>query len=155
VLTEDMAAFCQSGVGIAVASREADGWPVLTRGRGCRIDASGRVRLILRSGSGAALIAAIAAGRPVAATFSQPGSHRSIQLKAGSAEVRASEPADAAAADAQQAVFRDLLIAAAYPAVFATTYCSAGGQPLAAIEFVPEHAFVQTPGPGAGSRLEP
>ena len=155
VLTEDMAAFCQSGVGIAVASRDADGWPVLSRGRGCRIDAEGRVRVILRSGSAAALVEAVAAGRPVAATFSQPGSHRSIQLKAGSAEVREPEPADAPAADRQSAVFRGLLIAAAYPEVFATTYCSAGGQPLAAIEFMPEAAFVQTPGPGAGSRLDP
>ena len=52
-------------------------------------------------------------------------------------------------------VFRDLLIAAAYPDAFATTYCSAGGQPQVAIEFVPEAAFVQTPGPGAGSKLDP
>jgi hypothetical protein len=155
VLTADMAAFCQSGVGIALASRDAEGWPVLSRGRGCRIDANGRVRVILRSGSGAALIEAVAAGRPLAATFSQPGSHRSIQLKAGSGEVCTADPADAPAADAQSAVFRDLLIAAAYPEVFATTYCSAGGQPPAAIEFVPEAAFVQTPGPGAGSRLDP
>jgi hypothetical protein len=155
VLTEDMAAFCQSGVGIAVASRDGEGWPVLSRGRGCRIDADGRVRVILRSGSAAAVVEAIAAGRPVAATFSQPGSHRSIQLKAASGEVRPAEPADGAAADAQSAVFRDLLMAAAYPDVFATTYCSAGGQPLAVIEFTPAAAFVQTPGPGAGSRLDP
>jgi hypothetical protein len=155
VLTEDIAAFCQSGVGIAVASRDDEGWPVLARGRGCRIDAAGRVRVILRSGSGAALLAAVAAGRPVAATFSQPGSHRSIQLKAASATVDAPEPGDEAAADAQSAVFRDLLIAAAYPEAFAETYCSAGGQPIAAIGFVPERAFVQTPGPGAGSALEP
>ena len=155
VLTEAIAAFCQCGVGIAVASRDAEGWPVLSRGRGCRIDAGGRVRLVLRQGSGAALCEAIAAGRPVAATFSQPGSHRSIQLKAGSAEVRPAEPADVAAADAQSKVFRDLLIAAAYTDAFATTYCSAGGQPHVAIEFVPEAAFVQTPGPGAGSRLDP
>ena len=91
----------------------------------------------------------------MAATFSQPGSHRSIQLKAPAAAAREAEPADAPAADAQSRVFRDLLIAAAYPDAFATTYCSAGGQPLVAIEFVPESAFVQTPGPGAGARLEP
>jgi hypothetical protein len=155
VLTEDIAAFCQSGVGIAVASRDATGWPVLARGRGCRIDTAGRVRVILRSGSAAALLEAIAAGRPVAATFSQPGSHRSIQLKAAAATVGDPEPGDEAAADAQSAVFRELLIAAAYPESFATTYCSAGGQPLATIGFLPERAFVQTPGPGAGSALEP
>jgi hypothetical protein len=155
VLTADMAAFCQSGVGVALASRDAEGWPVLSRGRGCRIDAEGRVRVVLRSGSGAALLEAVAAGRPLAATFSQPGTHRSIQRKAASAEVRPAEPADGAAADAQSAVFRGLLMAAAYPDAFATTYCSAGGQPPAVIEFVPEAAFVQTPGPGAGSRLDP
>jgi hypothetical protein len=155
VLTEDMAAFCQGGVGIALASRDGEGWPVLSRGRGCRIDAEGRVRVILRSGSGAALLEAMASGRPLAATFSQPGTHRSIQLKAATGEVRAAEAADVAAADAQSAVFRDLLMAAAYPEDFATIYCSAGGQPPAAIEFVPKAAFVQTPGPGAGSRLDP
>ncbi|HVH02516.1 MAG TPA: hypothetical protein VM891_06140 [Amaricoccus sp.] len=155
VLTADMAAFCQCGVGIAVASRGADGWPVLARGRGCRIDAGGLVRVILRRDAAAALLEAIAEGRPVAATFSQPGTHRSIQLKAAGARVREAVPEDARAADAQSAVFRDLLIAAAYPGAFATTYSSAGGQAAIAIEFVPESAFVQTPGPGAGSRLEP
>jgi hypothetical protein len=69
--------------------------------------------------------------------------------------VREPEPADAAAADRQSAVFRGLLIAAAYPDAFSTNYCSAGGQRPVAIEFVPEAAFVQTPGPGAGSRLDP
>ena len=154
VLTDDIASFCQSGVGIAVASRDAAGWPVLTRGRGCRIDADGRVRLILRAGSAAPLLAAVAAGGPVAATFSQPGSHRSIQLKADRGAVREAEPQDASAADAQATVFRDLLVAAAYPEIFVDVYCGDGGQPVAVLEFMPARAFVQTPGPGAGCALD-
>ena len=154
VLTEDIASFCQSGVGVAVASRDAAGWPVLARGRGCRIDADGRVRVFLRAGSAAPLLEAVAAGGPVAATFSQPGSHRSIQLKADRGTVRAAEPADAPAAEAQSAVFRDLMIAAAYPEAFVDIYCGDGGQPVAVLEFMPARAFVQTPGPGAGGALD-
>jgi hypothetical protein len=155
VLTEEIAAFCQSGVGVALASRDRDGWPVLARGRGCRIEADGRVRVLLRSGSGTAVLEAIAGGSQIAVTFSQPGSHRSIQLKAASAEIRPVEPADEVAAQAQSRIFRDLLIAAAYPEEFASVYCSAGDDVPAVIVLVPESAFVQTPGPGAGSRLDP
>lgn len=155
VLTPDMAAFCQSGVGISMASRDAGGWPVLARGRGCLIDAEGLVRVVLRSGPGRPVLEAVAAGRPVAVTFSQPGSHRSIQLKADVAEVCAAEPGDEAAAGAQSRVFRDLLIATGYSERFAGVYCSAGDDTAAVVAFVPASAFVQTPGPGAGSRLDP
>lgn len=153
VLTEAIVAFCQSGLGIAVASRDVDGWPVVARGRGCRIDAEGRVRVILRAAAAAALLDAVATGRPVAVTFSQPGSHRSIQLKASRATVSPVEPADGPAAEAQAAVFRALLVAAAYPVRFVDVYCGDGGQGIAVISLMPEAAFVQTPGPGAGSAL--
>ena len=156
VLTEEIAAFCQSGVGIAVASCDADGWPVLSRGRGCRIDAGGRVRVVLRQGTRARRCARQSrpGGRWRRPSRSRAATARSSSRPA-SAKVRAAEPADRAGSRRAVGGLPDLLIAVAYPTAFATTYCSAGEQPQVAIEFVPEAAFVQTPGPGAGSELDP
>jgi len=47
------------------------------------------------------------------------------------------------------------LLEIGYSRAFATGYCAFSFTDIAAVCFMPEKVFVQTPGPGAGSRLLP
>ncbi|MSU90774.1 hypothetical protein GE300_14315 [Rhodobacteraceae bacterium 2CG4] len=155
VLTAELAEFCQSGLSIVLASSDAARRPVVGRGLACRIDADGRIRVTYREAPNLALQQALAAGAPVAATFTKPYSHRSIQLKAPRAEIVRPAPPDGPATFVQASAFRDELISVGYTETLASGYTRFEPHELAALEFLPESAFVQTPGPSAGSALTP
>jgi hypothetical protein len=153
VLTAELVTFCQSGISIIMASRDTSLRPVAGRGLACRIDGEGRVRVVLREPANAAFLHAIAAGGPIAATFTRPFSHRSIQFKATRAAIVRPGRQDGQAAFAQTRKFRDELVEAGHDDTFATGFTRFELHELAAFEFLPENAFVQTPGPSAGSAL--
>lgn len=155
VLTSELAGFCQSGLSIVLASCDGAGRPVVGRGLACAIDADGRVRVVYREPPNAALHRAIASGAPIAATFTRPSTHRSIQLKAPRAELARTTPPDGPSAMLQTRAFADELVRAGYSVRFATAYTRFEPHELAALAFLPESAFVQTPGPSAGSALTP
>lgn len=155
VLTADLAAFCQSGLSVVMASRDSAGRPVVARGLACRLDARGRIRVIYREAANHGFQRAIAAGAQIAATFTRPYSHRSIQLKAARADIVRLSPQDGPAAFVQARAFRDELVSVGYAEALASGYTRFEPHELAAVEFLPEAAFVQTPGPSAGSALSP
>ncbi|MBK0400966.1 hypothetical protein H0I76_17340 [Limibaculum sp. M0105] len=155
VLTTELAEFCQSGISVVLASCDGGGRPVVARGLACRIDADGRVRVMLREEPNLPFLKAIAAGASVAATFTKPHSHRSIQLKGTHAEIFRPAPLDGPAAFMQTSAFRDELVSVGHSEAFSAGYTHFEPHELAAIEFLPESAFVQTPGPSAGSALAP
>ena len=141
-VTRELADFCQSGVSVVAGTCGADGWPIAVHGCGCRIDETGAVRVLVQRGRCLPALDALAAGAGIAATFSRPTDHRSIQLKAGRAAV-----------ERQGAAFRAVLEGVGFPTAFTAPFTDHDAADLAAIVFVPEEAFVQTPGPGAGSAL--
>ena len=155
VLTPELADFCRSGVSIVLASCDRAGRPVVGRGLACRIDDEGRMRVVLRRPSNHALLDALAGGGRFAATFTQPTTHRSIQIKAQGATVAEPGVADGPAAGAQTLAFRRELVDIGYPDIFAAPYVAFEPHELVALDFLPEQAFVQTPGPSAGSALRP
>lgn len=155
VLTAELADFCQSGLSIVLASCDSAGRPVVGRGLACRIDAEGRVRVVFREPPNAALRAAVAAGAAIAATFTLPSTHRSIQLKAARAEIVPPAPLDGPAAMLQTRAFVAELVGIGYPERVSSAYVRFEPHEIAAFEFLPEAAFVQTPGPSAGSALTP
>lgn len=155
VLTIELADFCASGVSIVLASCGPAGRPVVGRGLACRIGGEGRMRIVLRRSSNHALLDALASGWHIAATFTQPTTHRSIQIKAKGATVSEPEVADGPAVMAQTLAFRRELVDVGYPDIFAATYVAFEPHELVALDFLPEQAFVQTPGPSAGSALRP
>jgi hypothetical protein len=155
VVNSELAAFMQSGVSVIVASVAPDLRPLAGLGLACRIDGTGTVRVLMRRRANVALVNAIAKGAPVAATFTRPYDHRSIQIKASSARFADPVPDDASEAARQCAGMRDALINGGYEATFASAYVSFEPGEIVAIELRPDRAFVQTPGPGAGSELSP
>ena len=155
VLTRELADFCTSGVSIVLASSEGVGRPVVGRGLACRIDDDGRMRIVLRRSSNRTLLQALEGGGRIAATFTQPTTHRSIQVKARGAAVAEPGIADGPAAVSQTLAFRRELVDVGYPDMFAAPYVAFEPHELVALDFLPEQAFVQTPGPSAGSPLRP
>ena len=152
-LTPELAAFCQGGVAVILATSAA-GEPVAGGGFACRVDETGMVRILLRKTGHGALLAALRDGAPIAATFTQPPEHRSIQLKGKSATQTAATVADGMALAVQSREFRDRMMMIKYTELMSNGYCFADPEDIVAIDFVPDEAFVQTPGPSAGSELK-
>jgi hypothetical protein len=153
VLTADLAAFCQSGVSIVLAATASDGLPVAGKGLSAIISAEGRVRVYLREGINLPLLAALEAGSGIAATFTEPRTHRSIQMKSKATTRLAVEPADLPEVARQIRHFGNELVDMSYTHRLVEHYCMYTDEELIVIEYLPSDAFVQTPGPGAGSQL--
>ena len=152
-ILEKLRDFPLEASGIALAAAYPGRGPVVGRGAGVRIDGA-RVRITLRDLPNRPLIEALTLGAPLAATFSQPTTHRSIQIKAARAEIDPDPgPEDAARAAVQAARFGDELRACAYAPEFVRAYTDFAPHELLVVVFVPERVFDQTPGPGAGAAL--
>ena len=154
VLTPGIVDFCQSGISVIIAVGRAEAAPVAGTGCGCRVLENGRVRLLLPHRGNEALVLAAERGGQVAATFSQPITHRSIQIKGGKTCVVETSTSDRDAAIQQMAGLRLELREIEHSAQFSEAYCHVDTDDLASIEFEPDAAFVQTPGPGAGAQLK-
>lgn len=154
-LTPELVEFCLSGLSIVLASCDSAGRPLVGRGLACRIEDGGRMRVVLRRVSNRALLDAVESGGRLAVTFTQPSTHRSIQVKAQVATAAESDPADGPAAVVQTVAFRRELVDVGYSEVFAAAYVAFEPHELVALDFLPDQAFVQTPGPSAGSALRP
>jgi hypothetical protein len=156
LLSEDHAAFVSGGRSIVVASASDVRVPAMARGLGCQVSADRRtVTLVLHSQQAAELIETLRGSGRIAVVFSDPPTHRALQLKGFDARVlTASPPRLRAIADAHIAAFA----AAVGPLRFSmdlvrTVVRGSVAAPLVAVRFTPEAAFQQTPGLRAGERL--
>jgi hypothetical protein len=148
-----MAEFCQSGISIVLASCDGAACPVIGRGVACRVAGEGAMRVVLRNSSNGELLKALGRSARLAATYTQPTTHLSLQLKSPSASIVSTDVWDVPAALAQAAKFRRELMAVGYSESFAAAYCGFEPHDLLTIIFTPDQAFLQTPGPSAGSAL--
>jgi hypothetical protein len=156
VLNETMAAFIAgSATSIAVASRGADLWPSLSKAVACRV-APDRTRITLYVDARLArdVLRALRDGFAVAAVFSEPATHRTLQIKGARAEVGAIEPGDAEFARCRFDAIVAHIAALDYPEDGLRCYFHYEPGELVAVTFSPTEVFEQTPGPAAGTRLE-
>jgi hypothetical protein len=154
-LDPDHAAFIQGGVSVVVATRDADCIPDVVRGCGCRVSRDRRrVTVLVEPSRAGTLLEDIAANGMIAVVFSQPSTHRTIQLKGSDARVAKITAADRAIAARHLRDWSEDLCRIGYTPEFA--HAVRGTAPrLAAIAFTPSAAFQQTPGPGAGQPIVP
>jgi len=147
-------ALLRTGFMITVASRDAAHVPSVTRALGCRVSPDRRrVTVFLLASQAATLLRDLRATGAIAAVFSQPSTHRTIQLKGSDATLGAIEPGDIELIDANAAAALADLVLSGFPESFARTLFAYDAPDLVAIGFTPSTAFVQTPGPQAGRRL--
>ncbi|MBT0963596.1 pyridoxamine 5'-phosphate oxidase family protein [Denitromonas iodatirespirans] len=155
VLTPALADFVTSHLSIHIAASDARGIATLVRGLGCRRDPADRdrLRLLVAGPQAEPVLRCLAANGRIAAVFSEPESHRTVQLKGRDAGPCAPDAADAAFL----APYTDRLVARlatlGTPEPFVRTLLACPVEDLRVIRFTPDEVFGQTPGPQAGQRL--
>jgi hypothetical protein len=155
ILDAEHAAFVLlPGISMTAASRGAGNLPVLGRVHGCRVAADrSRVTVFLPSDQYPGLIEAVRATRAIAVVFSQPTTHRTIQLKGTDAQVEPLAPGDAELAVTASDSFAAGLGALGYNETMVRAAVWVEPSALVAVGFTPCAAFQQTPGPRAGAPL--
>jgi hypothetical protein len=155
VLDAEHAAFILlPGISMTAASPGSGNLPRIGRALGCRVSAQrGRITVLFAGGQCPELIEALRASRAIAVVFSQPSTHRTIQVKGADAALEPLAPDDPALAQRWIDGFVAELAALGYaePLVRAFLWCDPAE--LVAVGFTPCAAFQQTPGPRAGLPL--
>lgn len=146
--------FLRQGVAIDLATCDAARVPELAIGCGCRVSRSlERVTVLVDRDTAASFLETLARSRVIAATFGQPSTHESVQIKGFDAEVDDATLRDRALYVAYVERFSADMALIGFPPEVSAAYVGAGSR-LAAVVFTPVAAFRQTPGPEAGVRLE-
>jgi hypothetical protein len=154
VLSPEFHAMIARGVSAIVASRDAAHTPSIMRAVGSAISDDGTlVTVFLARTQSRQLLQDVAATGCIAVVFSQPSTHRTVQLKARSAQIRAAVPADEAALALYLGAMEHELALIGLGAAFARAMLAYRLDDLVAVSFTPEEAFDQTPGPRAGAQL--
>lgn len=154
-LTAEQAAFLQGPVSINIAANGRDGWPCVCRAQGCLVARDRRtVTVLLSARRGREVLDALDGGGSLAAVFSRPATHATLQLKAGRA-TRVALNATHRDCDARYArAFADELVKLGYGADLGQGLITMmAASDLVALRFAPEIIFDQTPGPAAGRVL--
>lgn len=156
ILDAEHAAFILlPGISMTAASRGAGNRSELGRAHGCRVAADrSRVTVFLPADQYPGLIEGLRASRAAAVVFSQPTTHRTIQLKGADAAVEPLAPGDAALAERAMESFAVGLAALGYNEAVVRAAVWHDPAALVAVGFTPCAAFQQTPGPRAGAPLK-
>ncbi|WP_213954063.1 MULTISPECIES: hypothetical protein [unclassified Variovorax] len=154
LLTAEFIAMVNRGVSTVVASRDAALRPSLMRAMGSSISMDGtRITVFLARSQGRQLLLDVASTGQIAVVFSDPGSHRTLQVKAGAVELRNADAGDTALLRRYLLAMEREISAIGYPTSVVDAMLACRLEDLVAISFSPAAAFDQTPGPRAGSAL--
>lgn len=155
MLTPGLAAWVESGLAVTMGVRDPEGWPISAFCLAARACPGGRLRVLFRRAGQEPLLLAVMRDPRVAATVTEPRTHRSVQFKGADAVLSAPSDDDQRAARDQTRAFERQLLDLGYPAPFSATISNFAPTDLVALEFTPAALFTQTPGPGAGDPLAP
>jgi hypothetical protein len=156
LLDEAHALFLARPVGITIGSCNAARVPSLARALGCRVAPDRRsVTVFVAEAHAEALLRDLRAGGGVAAVFSWPPTHETLQLKGESAHVTALSTEDYAHMRSYRRGFADALRNLGYSDSIADAIVPVVEKDVVGIVFAPVAAFNQTPGPAAGQPLVP
>jgi hypothetical protein len=153
VLDPQHRAFISKGVSVIVASRDAANRPVVCRGCGCEALEDGCLRVFVDSACARPLLDAVAVSHAVAAVFSEPATHRTVQFKGTDGSVVPVGGDSASLLQAHRAAFSAALKALGYGETMAGGLTHFEQDRINAVLFTPSAAFDQTPGPGAGEPM--
>lgn len=146
--------FITGPVSMNVAACGVDGFPALARAVGCRVSEDGYgVTIILSAVAGADVLAGVRQNAAVAVVFSEPHTHRTVQLKGCNAKVLPPDRGDAMLAERYRDGFTAVLVSLGYAETLVRAFLASAPEDLMTISFEPRAAFSQTPGPHAGEAL--
>jgi hypothetical protein len=154
VLNDKWAAFIQGGVSIVASSCTPDRVPTLARVLGCRVTPSlQKVTIFIAASQAETLMNAIQSTGAIAAIFTQPSTHISVQLKGTDAAVGSVRPTDAQLSKSYIDAFVADVVPLGYSEDLIRALVASDPSDLVCITFSPAAAFLQTPGPRAGEPL--
>jgi hypothetical protein len=154
LLDNESATFIQGGVSIVASSCDARQIPSIGRIAGCRVAPDRRrVTVCLAASQAPQLLADVRACGRIAVVFSRPTTHRSFQLKSDDAIARAPSAAELAVVASQMEAFAAEIALLGLSREQARVLLGCADEDLVAIDFTPNAAFEQTPGPGAGKQI--
>lgn len=144
------------GMGVAhqVGACTSAGRPVLCRGLAITAEESGKVAVILSARSGFEVLDAIRENPWIAVNVTVPSTYQSLHLKGSDAKVSAASPIHRPLIDASRRAYRDELLPYGFPPEYTCSWYDVPDDDLRVIRFTPIGAWNQTPGPGAGNRLD-
>ena len=149
-----MLALMVKGVSVIVSAAGLDLHPSLMRAMGSAVAPDGScITVYLSRSQSVQLLQDISSTRRLAVVFTQPHSHRALQLKGTLLEIRPAEPSDLQALDHYRASMVQELSLIGYGPEYAHAMFRCAIEDLAAVRFTPLQAFDQTPGPHAGTAL--
>jgi hypothetical protein len=143
------------GVSVIVSSCGLDLTPSLMRAVGSQISADGdRITVYLNRLQSAQVLRDVASTGRIAVVFSEPHSHRTVQVKSHKARLREVTRDDAPLLQRYLLAMQLELGRVGVMPHFVEAMFAHSFEDLSAIEFTPSHAFDQTPGPHAGRPLK-
>jgi len=146
--------FMQRGVSINMATCGRDGAPTLVRATGCRVSPDRQeVTLFVSRMQAAPVIDCQRDNAPLAVVFSEPSTHRTVQLKGRHVRVGLPEEEDFQLVAAYRDAFVREVKPLGYDETLLRTLFMIPSADLVAIRFAPCEAYSQTPGPRAGEPL--
>lgn len=149
-----VAGFIQSGLSIIVAAMGERLVPSMARGVGCHVAEDLRaVTVLLYTDQAEPVLRDIAQHRRIAVCFSRPSTHETLQIKGSDAVSMLATPRDVAVVRRNLDLFAEDLGPLGWNQEFVDALLWRDPADLMAVRFTPEGAFVQTPGPAAGSAL--
>ncbi|MDM0034176.1 hypothetical protein QTI33_18730 [Variovorax sp. J22P271] len=154
LLSPEHIAMIDKGVSTIVASRNAAHRPSLMRAVGAAIAPDGsELTVYLARSRSRQLLQDVAATGQVAVVFSEPMSHRTVQVKAREVELRSAVDADAPVLQRYLRSMEHEIGNVGLSAAFVQAMLACRLDDVVAIHLRPSEAFDQTPGPKAGSAL--
>jgi hypothetical protein len=154
LLTPEHLAMMDAGVSVIASSCGPDLAPSVMRAVGSLIGAQGRlVTVYLCRSQSAQLLRDVALGGRLAVVFSQPSTHKTVQLKTRAARLREARESDVPVLQRYRISMERELTLLGFGPVFARAMLAHRLDDVVAIEFEPEQAFDQTPGSKAGQPI--
>jgi hypothetical protein len=151
LLDEETAQFMQRGVSINVASSAGDGFASMSRALGCRISPDRRKVVIFFSAEcSASLLADLHNNGAIAAVFSLPTTHQTIQLKGRNVKFEPLLEGDHAIIAGYRQAFIAEIVAMGQREALAAAIVPENSTDVVALSFTPTAAYLQTPGLSAG-----
>ena len=154
-LKPEFLAMLVKGVSLMLSSCDHALNPSVMRAVGSRIDDGGRrITAYLGRSQSRQLLADIATTGRLAAVFSQPSTHLTLQLKSRRVSIREARADDQPFMDRYRRSMEQEISTVGFAPVYAQALLAHDPGELVAVEFEPDEAYDQTPGQRAGSPLQ-
>ena len=142
------------GVSLMLCSCDPALTPSVMRAVGSRIEDEGRrITAYLGRAQAAQLLADIASSGRLAAVFSQPSTHLTLQFKSRRIRIREPRPDDQPHIERYRRSMEQEVAAVGFAPIYVQALLAYAPDDLVAVEFEPDEAYNQTPGAQAGSPL--